>query len=531
MMIIMRVTILVFMLSLIGCISLHPNQAKGNDSPNVAQSGMLVDQVRDTTEHSIDTKNCRAARVAILPNAPSSDSDQNFSHHYFVPYWEKSRKAKYFFDVQKGKFTCSEDQKFILTAGNFNNFNKTTNSYPVIKLPKAIDELCKKGENSYNGFCILVDRPSTVEALFEIYKVLLRERTIGTDKIDINWVAATSASIPVPNVEGPQTLTRIISDKFKEVYPAKMKIDGCEQITRNGNQLQANNCNGQLQEKSLQINNFDPIPLKDLNEDKLNKTTFTLNAKLGDSTNALHFPIQFPIKELEKTLCVEVEGGKLCTLQKISAKQAADGNEVLLKFESKTPPTQPQPATGATGAYKLIVVALSKAFGESGRGNKINSDLKIALTSICANNIQKDTLQNKGFALLTIESGRQYNAKLSTTDGNFCSSQDLQLQFGAEDLKFVDDLDLVDSFIVNLAGKDANKKVGQILYLTGSGSWDAVSRKQLGIPLSWKNENIHLHVITTENCEQWKNRAQAECGEWKEPFKLAEEITSFLSRE
>lgn len=526
MMIIMRITILALILSLIGCISPNPTQAENSPSSLQAQAGVSHQIATDCKFGTNNKYFLKKIGVATLPNAPSfGDNTGDFRYHYFIPYWQANlEKTKYLFEIKAGNFICPSQgnhKELSTITGN-------TGNYPVIKLPKKIDDICK--QNSQNGLCILGGKPSFVEDLLEQFRDVLKTWEIK-DGIDINLnpLAGGTAETPQKQPPSPQALPDILKTQFGDVAD-KMTIDGCGKISLANQQLQAENCNEGLKNKSLVIPNFDKIELDGLKEDKFNKLKFTVKMKLGETDGEFHFPIE---KLAREPLCFEIKEGKLCTKEKVSAKQVVESQDkpLLLEFTvAEKPNSSDSQSTEKIGTHKLIVVSLSKLFGDGGRGGKINAVLKSIVDTIC-NEQNKQKFLDSGLTLLSIESGRQLDFPLNTMDKDkFCSSPTSlkELQFGVEDSNFIDNLELVDGFIVNLSQK--SKKVGHILYLTESGLWDSVSRRQLGIPLAWENDNIHLHVITVEKCEPWQKRAQASCVEWnpQDDATLSKEVKKFL---
>jgi len=178
------------------------------------------------------------------------------------------------------------------------------------------------------------------------------------------------------------------------------------------------------------------------------------------------------------------------------------------------------------GQYKLIVVSLSKKLNEKGQSIQ-NSLINVLVDS--ADNIESP------FMLLAIESGRRRNDvftsdELADEEKEAAKERIRQMSFSSEDLRAMDDLEIIDVFIEERAAVDDVEPVGGVLYLTdNTGMLEKIPRKQLGVPLGWREDRIRLTVLTTQDCTPWKERAKATCIEWQDQSgQLEKELKTFL---
>jgi hypothetical protein len=183
------------------------------------------------------------------------------------------------------------------------------------------------------------------------------------------------------------------------------------------------------------------------------------------------------------------------------------------------------------GNHRLIIVSLSKLFAQ--RRNRQDHVIRESLIKVFSD------LKRKGnrvpFTLLTIQAGRLLNESLLTYQDvqrlpvkskhktSIRSKVEYGLQFGATDLRPLDDLGLVDAIIYE-------KKVGQVLYLTDNARMgDKPPNRQRGIPLAWREDGVRLHVLTNKpnGCQAWEY-VGANCKKWQSTATLKTELTKFL---
>jgi hypothetical protein len=176
---------------------------------------------------------------------------------------------------------------------------------------------------------------------------------------------------------------------------------------------------------------------------------------------------------------------------------------------------------------KLIVVSLSVNFDSQGMGKVIQESLYNVFAKL------KEV--NQSFTLVAIGSGRQLTNPILNSEELLTLSVDntsdtlkekmRQLQFSATDLNALDDLELVDSYLTY-----QSVPINQVLYLTDNmGLFEHPPRKQLGVPLSWYREGIELTVLTTEKCNFWEERVDANCIEWRDKKTLEEGLKAFFA--
>lgn len=174
---------------------------------------------------------------------------------------------------------------------------------------------------------------------------------------------------------------------------------------------------------------------------------------------------------------------------------------------------------------RLLVISLSADFNNDGTGKIIQNSLYGYFKQRPAN--------NPPFTLLTIGAGRQLSHPLLTSEelptliakANSDPLQERikQLQFSATDLNALDDLELVDSYILH-----HELPISEIMYITDNvGIPNQLPRKQLGVPLAWHQEGIQLTVLTTSDCHIWSERALARCTTWQN--KQSPTLKAFLT--
>lgn len=202
-------------------------------------------------------------------------------------------------------------------------------------------------------------------------------------------------------------------------------------------------------------------------------------------------------------------------------------NTSIHHYYVKLTPVTPEPATA--NQRLLIVISLSAALEQAGLGKVIQDTLYQVF-----NQRQKIT---RSFTLLAIGSGRQLSHPLLTSEtlpdlqidntADTLKAQLKQLQFSAHDLNALDDLELVDVYMTQ-----EQLTVDEVFYITDN--MHLVSdppRKQLGVPLAWHQDGIQLTVLTTQTCQFWHQRTQAQCINWQHPQKLTELLTQRLITE
>lgn len=163
---------------------------------------------------------------------------------------------------------------------------------------------------------------------------------------------------------------------------------------------------------------------------------------------------------------------------------------------------------------RLLIVSLSANFNNEGTGKIIQNSLY--------NHFKQRQSNHLPFTLLMIGPGRQLSYPVLSSEelptlmakDNFDPLKEKikQLQFSATDLNALDDLELVDSYILN-----HGLPTSEIVYITDNmGIPSQPPRKQLGVPLAWHQEGIQLIVLTTDNCTIWNERANARCTIWQD---------------
>ena len=165
-------------------------------------------------------------------------------------------------------------------------------------------------------------------------------------------------------------------------------------------------------------------------------------------------------------------------------------------------------------AHRLFIVSLAANFNHDGTGKIIQNSLY--------NYFKQHQPNHLPFTLLTIGPGRQLSHPVLSSEelptimaknnSDVLKERIKQLQFSATDLNALDDLELVDSYILN-----DELPISEVVYITDNmGITSQIPRKQLGVPLAWHQEGIQLIVLTTNDCAIWNERALAHCTTWQD---------------
>lgn len=212
--------------------------------------------------------------------------------------------------------------------------------------------------------------------------------------------------------------------------------------------------------------------------------------------------------------------------------------EQLTKLQSKAPYT----LRSSIGRHKVILLSLSENFSGTQQAS-----IRNALFDVFAS--KQDELkggqQPPPFSLQVIQAGRRLHTVISTEDlaklpkqGQEDSLQakiDRGLQFSAQDLKALDDLELVDVLLQNQTTSD--KAISSILYMTDntrlSSNPQEIPSKQRGVPLVWREDGIALNILTTQanGCSAWQYAGVTNdrCVAWQDQANtLKEALLAFL---
>lgn len=265
----------------------------------------------------------------------------------------------------------------------------------------------------------------------------------------------------------------------------------------------------------LKIPGFDDIRLP-LETDELNKKRFSLYTKRWDHL----LKISFPITAFSSDLCIYTSTqGDVCakemTLEKIvnSEKQPIEmefspllGNDL-----PETSSVSPETSDDVRGDYKLIVVSLSNGFKE--KSNKIDTIIQESFKK-WLDDLSKDNQHssNKPFTLLVITSGRGLTEILTSEEltqldeSSIRQRVESRMSFTAQDLRPMDDLELVDELIKNYERQ--HKPVGRILYITNDDGFGSEIPRNQCMPLAWNRDKIQLQVLTRQSCDIWEKYAQ-----------------------
>lgn len=239
-------------------------------------------------------------------------------------------------------------------------------------------------------------------------------------------------------------------------------------------------------------------------------------------------------ERLKKQLTIA--NSKIASLQHQlnEAKREIESSPEILRLENelkncqaKTPIINQSKISGGKSSasqHKLIVVSLSKFSREQQKA------LRESLIAVLSG--KSKTL----FTLFTIHQGRQLYELLSSDElprlprngkRSIRGKIEQSMQFGASDLRALDDLGLVDS-VIQEKGSDA---VGNVLYLTDNirlDSNDKPPSKPRGVPLAWHEDGISLTVLTTKECGIWETYMKAQCSIWRNQRSLEPAIKEFL---
>jgi hypothetical protein len=303
---------------------------------------------------------------------------------------------------------------------------------------------------------------------------------------------------------GEQVVEVSCEKKFSVTNPTYLKITGFDKI-----RLPLITDNEAKEQK---------LPFEDPDEGyEYNYLKETLQFFLYTKSGIHLLKISFPIKAFTANrLCIYTSPqGDVCTknvtlkdiVMSVSKKEpikmdfSSLEKELCSSFSSET--------SSARGDYKLIVVSLSKDFE-----NKFKTTIQKSLQELLFD--LKDNHTNKQFTLLVIGSGRGLKEVLTSEklselpkEGkkhSILSKVRGSLQFAAQDLRPMDDLELVDDLIEDYKLQD--KQIGHILYITNDDRFgDEMPRNQC-MPLAWHRDNIQLEVLTSQSCEIWRKHAR-----------------------
>jgi hypothetical protein len=177
----------------------------------------------------------------------------------------------------------------------------------------------------------------------------------------------------------------------------------------------------------------------------------------------------------------------------------------------KTESVSPETSDDVRGDYKLIVVSLSDGFEEE--PNKIDTIIQKSFKKWLDDLSKNKQYRNSPFTLLVIGSGRGIKEILTSEELTQLSKNKIHQQvenimtFAAQDLRPMDDLELVDELIEDYKTLQ-NKRVGRILYITNDDGFERGIPRNQCMPLAWHRDKIQLHVLTRQSCDIWKKHAQ-----------------------
>jgi hypothetical protein len=573
----MRLTTVIAVFSLIGCMSAgvpapagdtgQPKPSAENTQKTGGELFNLFKQPIDTSVCAVrsDGKNLRKYATTIqkvgavahfkVYTLEEIDKLQNNEIGLFVvPYIINFRNQKLFLVVAKanqvtikkeGKTSSKSYQpgSFVPPCDDDNNYSpqngtfvKNLKDYPILVLPAAqqssFEDFCQQGKE--DGFCKISEMPFTTGSLLS----LVFEKNPPDFLKDIKpgqymrWLLSDNKEHEVGPPEEKDgsnktkwsiTLPTQITDLFTKDHAKYLKVEGQGCVLKYPNV----ECDAQPFEKNpvtLKIQGFNNIQIPLPKEKELEGLNFTINTQMGKTKGTF----VFPISNIGNEACVSVGSVTLCTEKPISVEMVVNSETTPMKLVPQEKEERENQATmQPTGQHKLIVVSLSNGFGP--KGKIIQESLREALTKLC-----KNKPDQANFTLLAIESGRKrvtvFNSqeladKLCQTVGTNEDLLSKQIQngmsFSAEDLRSMDDLELVDSFIADRAeSQNISEQVGKVLYLTDDGTLpEKIPRKQLGVPLAWKNDNIVLEVVTTRECKPWQEQAKVDkkrCFQWNQ---------------
>ncbi len=182
----------------------------------------------------------------------------------------------------------------------------------------------------------------------------------------------------------------------------------------------------------------------------------------------------------------------------------------------------------ATTNHRLIVVSLSAKLKEQAKV------IRESLNEVFSN--LKRAKSETPFTLITIQTGRRLYTLLndkempnlpSSGDSSIQGQLERSMQFGATDLRALDDLGLVDTFIQY----QEDSAIERVLYFTDNARMSdnpkEISRKQRGIPLAWHTDGIDLTVLTTEKCQVWTD-VKAKCISWQGKTELKRQLNTYF---
>ena len=173
------------------------------------------------------------------------------------------------------------------------------------------------------------------------------------------------------------------------------------------------------------------------------------------------------------------------------------------------------------GKRRLIVIAMGESL------NQYSTLIKSVL-----NDVFKAQLNAKiPFTIVTILPGRELSVPLLTCEemadvddteiSHFMRDKFKSIRFGAQDLKSLEDLELINTSY-------PNDQLERIFYITDNSHFPPASDTEFCVPrLSW--QNIKLTVFTTGSCIPWIKKAHAQCETLSTEEKLQQALQHFLT--
>lgn len=257
----------------------------------------------------------------------------------------------------------------------------------------------------------------------------------------------------------------------------------------------------------------------DLSSDKLQEqlqekqVTFYYQTSDPETKRKLSVPFEF--FKSTQPLCIHLsQNQKWCTDKEVKVADIINSQEKpLMMTVTNTKEKNQQSGDG----YKLIVISLSDKFKPAEQ-----KAIKDGLETFLQQELKRTSKNPRDpaiFSVLVIGSGREISEVLTAESlhkykpsgqGSILEKIRHKVQFNAQDLRAIDDLELVEDEINNY--ERGGKTIASVLYVTANDRIDGdrkIPRSQC-IPLAWHRDHIQLNIITNQTCEIWEKQAQVE---------------------
>jgi hypothetical protein len=275
-------------------------------------------------------------------------------------------------------------------------------------------------------------------------------------------------------------------------------------------------------------------------QEQLQEKRVTFYYRTSDKGVKRKLSVPFKLFTSTQPLCIHLsQNQEWCTDKEVKVTDIVKSQEKPLMM---TVTNTKEKNRQSEGGYKLIVISLSYKF-KPAEQTAIKSGLETFLQQEKTESDNNDRYPAI-FRVLVIGSGREISEVLTAESlhkykpsgqGSILETIRHKVQFNAQDLRAIDDLELVEDEINNY--ERGGKTIASVLYVTANDRIDGdrkIPRSQC-IPLAWHRDHIQLNIITNQTCEIWKNQAQVkQCVEWEKDIssnpvnQLTEKLKKFI---